>query len=578
MEINLGLRQYLNLKRWKYKNAGDGENIILTCPFCGKKDKLWIHTQTTQYRCWHVECAKTGNIFTLKLALGDIKKAEEGASGKLVPIDKVILWHERLQTRDDFLEYLHGRGITDEAMAHFKLGLQYKDEINWLVIPHMENGVCRNIKRRALDPVEKENKWRRTTGYPSILFNRDALQEHDDIIIAESELDTVSYWVAGVKNVIGLTCGAGTFLPEWYDQLKDIKKVTLALDADKAGEKGAKEIAHRLGYDRCYNIVLPLNDPSEVLEVLGPEELARTLDLAEQFEVDGIVTFDELLARRARVEERTPGIFTPWVSVNKLLGRDGMQPGDLVVLSARYKVGKTSWALQDAKYNGLVGVPTLFNCLEMSNDRLIDKIAAHFREKDIDKLEPLDYTMTRFQIGQMPLVFVESKQRSKMKVDDIFNHLSAAVRRYGIRFLVFDHLHFLCRSLQHLTAEIGQVTRGFKLFAEDHGVVVMLIAQPKKIGKKVIDSDDLKDSVSIATDADRVILLHRDRIPAAGAAEGWDDDDEQEAGEDDYILSPKTLVKIDATRFGKGGSTYQYYDGARSTFFDLDKNNKIIKA
>jgi len=38
-----------------------------------------------------------------------------------------------------------------------------------------------------------------------------------------------------------------------------IQSVLLCYDPDEAGQKGAKSLAKRLGYNRCFNIVLPNN-------------------------------------------------------------------------------------------------------------------------------------------------------------------------------------------------------------------------------------------------------------------------------------------------------------------------------
>jgi len=53
---------------------------------------------------------------------------------------------------------------------------------------------------------------------------------HEEIIIVEGEPDAIILLQAGYENVVGLTCGARTFKPEWYDLLKDKKKLWLALD------------------------------------------------------------------------------------------------------------------------------------------------------------------------------------------------------------------------------------------------------------------------------------------------------------------------------------------------------------
>ena len=151
-----------------------------------------------------------------------------------------------------------------------------------------------------------------------------------------------------------------------------------------------------------------------------------------------------------------------------------------------------------------------------------------------------------------------------MKVDSVMDKLREAVKRYGIQFLVFDHLHFLCRSLQYLNQEIGQISRSFKLLSEELGLRTILIAQPKKTGSdRVLKLDDIRDSGSIPMDADQVVFLHRNPVPAA-----LEDEADLDGDDDAEVMEPKTLVRVEKARFRGGGSCKLYYDGAASTFYN----------
>ncbi len=45
----------------------------------------------------------------------------------------------------------------------------------------------------------------------SVLFNADALEGTGEIIVAEGEIDALSLIEKGVRNVVGITAGAGSF-------------------------------------------------------------------------------------------------------------------------------------------------------------------------------------------------------------------------------------------------------------------------------------------------------------------------------------------------------------------------------
>ena len=574
MDLLPELASYLKLKKWRWRPASATDIALQTCPFCGTaKYKLWINAQTTQWRCYH--CPERGNLYKLKRKLGDIKGGVVSAASAAgveqskkkhsapVPMEHIERWHARLLASQEGMAYVLGRGLTEDTVRHFKLGMQAKHGIEWLTIPHLADGVCHNVKFRSLPPAEKT--FRRVKGGASVLFNSDCLAECNSVVLCEAETDAMSMWTAGVKNVVALTCGAETFLAEWYDLLADKECVTIMLDADGVGQEGARAIARRLGFDKCKNVLLPIHDANELLQQLGPQELARTIDTAEQFEVAGILHVGEVLMQcTQQAVMESPGLYTPWRDVNRLLG-SGWHPGDLIVLSARVKTGKTTWSLNVARHLAMQGDPALVYCLEMSPKRLVAKLVAHHRRKNPDNLAVLDYNLARYWLRQTPLYFMDTAWKSTPKPDDVFE----TIKRHGIKFVVFDNLHFLCRSLQYLTNEIGQVTRGFKLLAEETETVVCLIAQPRKIqGDRVMKYDDLKDSSSIPADADQVILLHRDPIPAGMYEEGEDPGNDS----DHEVLEPKTLVRIDASRFSGGGECLLHYEGATATFTDWQPN------
>lgn len=575
MDLNPELKIYLAKKKWKYRPASDNNIAVQVCPFCGKdKWKFWVHSQRTLYKCW--VCDARGNLYRLKRELGDLDQLVSAAhltdgdskkkNFKPIPMDRVEKWHAKLKASKDAMEYCKKRGFNIKTINQFKLGLQKHGGKYWLAIPHIANNICRNVKFRSMPPSEKA--FRRVGGAQSVLFNEDALATYDSIVIAESETDAMSFWQAGVKNIIGLTGGAETFLPEWYDLLSDKEEITICLDADSVGQSGARSLARRLGFDRCKNVLLPSHDANELLVHGGPQELAASIKQGEKFEVAGILTAaDVMLQCREDVSTGEGGLLTPWPSMNRLLG-GGWNYGDLVVMSAKVKVGKTTLALNIALHQAMHGIPSMVYCLEMQPRRLAEKVACILRKKVREDLTDVDFAMARYMLRSIPLYFVEPEWGGELKRENVVNKIRESVKRYGIKLLVFDHLHFLCRSLQYMTNEIGQITRDFKLMTEELEIVTILIAQPKKLQTtRVMTYDDIKDSSAIPADADQVVILHRNPIPAGLSGELSNSSDQE-------VLESKTLVRIDAARFRGGGETYLDYDGATATFSDRDKKGE----
>jgi twinkle protein len=570
----------------RFKTQGPGKEIILRqCPFCGdERFHFYISREEGNPFFCH-KCQEAGNLISLQKHLGDYeaprrqmdsqdarrvawktikpafpeKESVKGLDAKIV--DEL---HQRLLNDGLAMGYLTGeRGITLETIEAFNLGLQDQKGVRWLAIPHFRKGKLVNIKFRSLPPAEKA--FRRVEGCPSVLFNADVLAEEEveEVFLCEGEIDTMTLWQAGIQNAVGLTEGAGTLLPEWVDQLATVKKIFLCYDGDEAGQKGAREAGRRLGYDRCFNVVLPdgqdVNDFFQEHDVFDFYVLA---DSARQFDVSGVMSIEEGLEKfRAEGQKyrMDTGLRTPWDNVNQRI-KTGLQPGELIVLSAPPKIGKSNWALQVATFNALQEIPSLFLCLEMRPMKIIEKIIQCQTQQEI--LGPEEIVKVRRDFMGKPLYLGYCYQ--KPSLDQIIETLRAAIQRYGLKLVVFDHLHFLCRSITNQVQEISLAVQAFKFLAEEMEVPIILIAQPRKIQPdSIMTAMDLKDSISIYTDCDHLIILHRKRKSSSAKEVEKNMEIKEEAFE------PITLVRVEASRYNAGGEALLYYHGEYSRFEEI---------
>ena len=523
---------------------------------------------------------------------GTVREAFPDKYGPSVPDEKkAIAAHERLLADPEAVRYItETRGISVETVKAFKIGLQADQAgSRWLTIPHYEKGKLVNIKSRSLPPAKKD--FRRVKDCRSILFNGDAVSPigdihpptddiewcqkpmenvrlggQNEIYITEGEIDALTLWDQGIKNVVGITTGAGSFDPSWIDQLQAIKKIILCYDPDEAGQKGAREAARRLGYDRCFNVVLP--DGQDVNEYFraGHDIFAfqGLVNQSRQFDVAGIMTFADGLKKYQedlQRPEQTAGISTGWADVDLII-KTGFMPGELIVLGAPPKIGKSTFALQIITHNALQDIPALFFCLEMRPMKIVEKIIkCKTGRATVGDIEIINAWQA---FKNKPLYLGYCYQ--KPNLDGIMETLKAAIRRYGLKLVCFDHLHFLCRSVNNQVQEIGLAVQAFKFLAEELEIPIILIAQPRKIqSDSIMTAMDLKDSSSIFSDCDHLIILHRARKASKGRE-----------GEPLHIESydPVTMVRIEASRYNAGGECLLYYHGEYSRFDPITRGAK----
>lgn len=575
--------EYVQQKGFEHKQSA-GQIILKRCPFCGDTENhFYIDPGEGGPFLCH-KCQAKGNLFTLRKHLGDFhtqpgngnrhQKAQAGISrafpeqgrGEHRPAPEAATRAlKRLLQDTEVLKYVtETRGLSIEAVNHFNLGLEVdKDGTRWLTIPHFIKDECMNIKSRTIPPAEKT--FRRIKDCPSVLFNADALEGAEEIFITEGEIDAISLWGEGIKNVIGATTGAGSFDPEWIDQLKPIKKIYLCYDPDEPGQKGAREVARRLGYGRCFNVVLPEGQDVNEFFISGMDifDFQSVVNQSERFDVAGIMSVDKGISQfgeELRQPDKQTGILFPWPSVNRLVPT-GFQPGELVVLSAPPKTGKSSFALQIAGSCALRNIPSLFYCLEMRPMKIIQKIIQCSVKADSVGQEELQKARRAFSGKPLYLGYhYQAPDRER-----IFETLKEAIQRYGLKLLVFDHLHFLCRSISNQVQEIGLAVQAFKFLAEEMEIPIILIAQPRKIqADSIMTAMDLKDSSSIFSDCDHLIILHRQRLAlsAKDIAKG-------KQPLNDQASDPVTLVRIEASRYNPGGECLLYFHGNWSHFSEL---------
>ena len=207
----------------------------------------------------------------------------------------VNYYHETLKQDAAGLSYAEKRGLSGEAIDHFKLGvanrsLGYRlpeknrkegaairgqlqrlgilrssghEHFNGsLVIPIINDGQVLEMYGRKLN-----DKLRKGTplhlylpGPHQGVFNLEAFGVSNEMILCESLIDALTFWSAGFRNV---TCSYGIegFTQDLLEAFKqhNTERVLIAYDRDQAGENAAAALAEKLmveGFD-CFRLHFP---------------------------------------------------------------------------------------------------------------------------------------------------------------------------------------------------------------------------------------------------------------------------------------------------------------------------------
>lgn len=567
---------FIKSRGWNFKEKGD-DYQIQNCPFCAdSRWKFYLNKQKGYFQCFH--CRKKGSFKILQDNLGfEIQSFGRPKKFKKPHRRWVLNAHKRLRRSKVGKKYLKERGIKPSTYKHFKLGVfstknkETGERTRYLVIPQelkSSPGNFANWKARSLPPAEKT--FRRFKDARTILFNEPALDEKGPIIITEGEIDAMTLWQAGLKNVIGATAGADSFDPVWFDQLMSREKIYLAYDNDAVGQKGAYDTAVRLGLDRCYLMEVPkssgVKDWNDLYQK-NPDKFAsrvkKAYKNAKPYSMLNVFTLKETFEELDLADELPDeGLPTPWKHFDKVSGK--MQPGDLVVLSAPPKLGKTNLALNvSVNLARKKKIPALFWCLESRPPRLLERVISSVMNVPTERIQKTERSMARMKLRNAPLYFGWCPEA--VGIDQMFELLSFAVRRLGIKLLVFDHLQFLIRSQDNTVNETSNASRKFKFLAEELGITVILIAHPRKINlKKPMNYYDLRDSSSLPGDADRIWILYRKLLAVES-----DEEDETE----EMVFDNEATVYI-TSRWSQGGRAKLRFKPSVLRFVESKKKKK----
>ena len=559
--------QYLTEENIEYKPVGSNE-VVITCPKCGKP-KLSINTNTGLFRCFTCEVLDEtspftkGHISSIQKYLGHIiditpiKSLSNRTNQEETNFnDMVERYAYELKENKVAMKYLLKRGFSEDIIKEFKLGSTTRWGEDWISIPSLEDDTYKLIKFRKISTNnENQPKYTREKGAKSILFNGNIIKDNKEIIITEGELDALSLIDSGHKNTVGVTGGAGTLLPEWYDQLLTVEKIFICFDNDDVGQKAARDVwAKRLGVGKVWNITLPKGeDVNSFIIKYGADEFNSRMNQAHQFRVDGIISLQDTLYNMYDnfSEKGEQEIFSlPWENINKKIG-GGLKRKDLFILGGIGGVGKTSLSMQIAYHFATEHkLPVLMFCMEMPESALATKVIQLKLDLRIEEVYDGDVLLYVHEVEDIPIYFGYS---SKVTPNIFYNTMTEVVNRYGIEFGIFDNIHRMIRDGEE--SSLAKACGKFKDIAMDLNIPFLLIAQPRKLNTEETPTyDALKGSSALSQDADIVMLAHRKRLGEE---------------ETDASFGSETYIIIDKARLYSGGKTMLNFLGAKSRFEEM---------
>src|SRR5690348_11412557 len=226
----------------------------------------------------------------------------------------------------------------------------------------------------------------------------------------------------------------------------------------------------------------------------------------------------ERLEKIFREGKSVTGISTGYGELDKLLS--GLQPSELIILTARPSQGKTALALNLAENISIRGgLPVALFSLEMSKESLLQRLVASVAQVDAHKfrsghLSREDWRRMTEALGNIssaPLWVDDAGSNSVLEIGAKARRLK---RDKGLSLLIVDYLQLITARgrFSNRNEEVSSISRSLKGLAKELKIPVLVLSQLTRAPEREERGpqlSDLRESGAIEQDADVVMFIYR---------------------------------------------------------------------
>jgi len=423
------------------------------------------------------------------------------------------------------MEWLTGRGLTHETIAAFRIAEQTRGDKTYAVFPYLRDGELVNVKYRNI--AEKKD-MRQEGGAEPCLFGWHLIDTKTRYVcITEGEIDAMTLHQFGFA-AMSVNAGAGNhqWIENDWDRLERFSEILLCFDDDENGQKAVKEVAQRLGIERCKSVKFGAKDANQWL-LDGAEKVdfedsirsAKTYDPEELKSSREFINKVKALFYPAQGESPDPCLF-----LNQGFDWFQFRQGELSIWTGYNGHGKS--LLLSQVLLGLMQQGQLVAVFsgEMTPERQLKRMVKQAAGLDRPTVPYIDAIGE--WLGDRLWIFNQVGSATIARLLEVFAY---ANRRYGIRHVVIDSLMMtdVPEDGPGAITEQKKAIQNLCNFAKKFGVHVHLVAHPRKgtDESKGPGKMDVAGSSKITDGADNVFTVWSSRKDEASE----DDEDKPDA-------------------------------------------------
>lgn len=405
------------------------------------------------------------------------------------------------------LAWLKERGLSDDTIAAFKVGSSPDDSA--VILPYLRDGDLVNVKTRSI--ADKRKMFQAKDAEPCLFGWHLIDPKRRMVCITEGEFDAMALHQLGFA---ALSCNQGAGNHQWIDsdweRLQRFSDIFICYDDDEAGQKGAREVANRLGIERCRIATFPKKDANEYL-LAGATNADILRCLSESRSLDP----DELVSAASFIDDVIRDLYPPEDVIDTdpalFLGTDQswfrFRPGEITVWTGHNGHGKSQMLGQVLLGLMRFDERALVFSGEMMPRRLIGRAVRQATGTDQPTIAYIkavrDWLATRFWVYN---------HVGSVNTERLLQVFAYGAKRYGIKHFVVDSLMMLEDVPEEGRGAFEaqrQIMLKLTAFAKQYACHVNLVAHPRKADdeSKNPGKQDVSGSGKLTNMADNVFSV-----------------------------------------------------------------------
>jgi replicative DNA helicase len=225
------------------------------------------------------------------------------------------------------------------------------------------------------------------------------------------------------------------------------------------------------------------SDLSEVVQkalvsVAADAESKGRIETAAEVAMSRLSVYEDMVKNKGKLIGVPSGIKT----LDSTTG--GFRNGQVIVIGAPTKGGKTALALNMAMRAAGNGFPVGIISLEMSSGELLDRLVASLSGANVAELssEPTKALMDkiRWGIGQVSRLPIFIRDESSINPLQLRAAARRMVAAHGVKMLVIDYIQLIepLNRKESREQQVAESSRTIKILAKELGVPIIALTQP----------------------------------------------------------------------------------------------------